>query len=153
MKRIIQDWGLLIIVGVIAILILVPKFMKMIKYLISLKWLSDSGSDKADDKVDSVSYSTSKMSFSEAEAKIYADRIFDCMKDAFQDRSPLEEAFDKIKNKDDMSAVYKAFGSRKYFFFGDVWMPFFAEWQTLDQWLYSEDLIDNVHVKPKMELL
>lgn len=57
----------------------------------------------------------SKATITNQQAKIMANQLVDAMS-VFSgtDKKAIENIFDKIKNKEDMIALYKAFGKRKY---------------------------------------
>ena len=84
-------------------------------------------------------------SISTAEAKRYAERLYNAMKDIGTIQSEITDVYNEIKNfgVGSLALIYNEFGVRKYGFFGSPTTPFFSSDKDLREWLRAEVTNEN----------
>lgn len=96
----------------------------------------------------------SKTTISDNQSEIYANHLFNAMKDSGTDTSVIESIFDKI-SADDYKKIYNSFKRRSYFNFGE---PTLLSWVfgysdlDLNEWLKKEvSFVGNPFVYQKIK--
>jgi hypothetical protein len=103
--------ALLYVGGAVVLLFVVPPLVKKLKSILSLE------GEKAKDYdfVRGIQVNTSKANINQEQAGIMANQLVNYMSTSGgTDEDGIQSVFNQVQNADDMKALYKAFGIRKY---------------------------------------
>lgn len=96
--------------GIMAVAIAIPLY-KRVKKMLS----TDVETARTFDYIGDIPVNTSNATITQNQAQIFSNQLVDAMSvSSGTDKSTIKSIFEKIKNKDDMSLLYKTFGVRKY---------------------------------------
>jgi len=96
--------------GILAVAIAIPLY-KRAKKIFS----TEVETARTFEYIEDIPVNTSNATITTNQAKIFSNQLVDAMSvSGGTDESTIKSIFEKIKNKDDMSLLYKTFGVRKY---------------------------------------
>lgn len=76
------------------------------------------GKSEENSLYDAAAYNTRTLSFSEGQAKLYANKLYDAMESTGTDEGMIDEVVAALKTANDWKAVISKFGMRAYGTFG-----------------------------------
>ena len=96
--------------GILAVAIAIPLY-KRAKKIFS----TEVETARTFEYIDEIPVNTSNATITPSQAKVFSNQLVTAMSvSSGTDESTIKSIFKKIKNKDDMSLLYKTFGVRKY---------------------------------------